>query len=198
MDAQTLFTPLILRYGEETVQRWVGMLGTAQIAALSALDHLSRSKGETLMPDAVGLVLRFPSENPEGACGVVGLSSLGQMPLGQRQALLARAVECLSEFDLLPLPEEVEKRAEKKPEFSVLDGGKEDIEEGAEGNSFVRRAPEGSGIDFSSDKFSEDDEPESEGDASEDDEIVCSRCGIGPLVGIDLETSLCINCRGRD
>ena len=114
-DFTNVMNPLIIRYGEAVVMRWINVLGHLQLLSLNGLGALSTAEGEPLIPDAAAIVLRFPSDHPDGSCAVLGLAEpQGMMSTGEKEAILARALESLGEADLLPLSEEME-AARKMP-----------------------------------------------------------------------------------
>ena len=103
MDPENLWKPLVLRFGEQAVEYWVRLLTSVQPLLLGSLVATSRAKGEAVMPDALLLVLRFPSDDPEGAVGTVGWSLLGPVDAGMKQAVLTRALEQFPNFgDMFP------------------------------------------------------------------------------------------------
>lgn len=137
MEAEltAVLNPLILRYGEGAVVRWLNILGYGQIAALNALGHLSNQKGAPLAADAIAIVLRIPSDHLDGTCAVVALGEpMGMMSTEDKVALLRRALESLEENDLLPLPPEAEaayQAAKKAPALAVGESPEPKLDPGA-------------------------------------------------------------------
>ena len=95
IDPTNPFAPLVVRFGEAAVTYWIQLLGEMHRLTLGGVVAASRSINEAVMPDAVMLVMRFPSDDPEGLVGTLGWTMLGPPDVGVKKAVLTRALESL-------------------------------------------------------------------------------------------------------
>ena len=94
---------LVVRWGDKAVSLWFAQMGQMHQMFLESMTHLSGGKDAAVAAEAIGLVMRFPSEDPEGTCAVVALGPCGQMDAAERGAMLERALSQMrAGDDLLP------------------------------------------------------------------------------------------------
>ena len=126
VDPALIMKSLITRYGQQGVSFWTAYLSEISRLFITAVSKLSDHQGEVVCPDEIAIVMRFPSDHPDGHCGLVG-ASLNGFPQdeGQKEALLVRTLECLREngdlFPQVPPKPAEEKPVEPKPEVPQVE-----------------------------------------------------------------------------
>ena len=101
-DPVEVMAALVDRFGMAATQEWLGWSMKIQemfIQSMAALNASPEIPG-LVAPDAVQIIMRFASEDPEGAIGVLGVSSLGPQDKDQKMAMVQRAAEFLAVEDL--------------------------------------------------------------------------------------------------
>lgn len=89
--------PLVSRFGPEVAEsfyRWMIEIQRMYLQGVHALNQ-DQAAAAAVCPDAVALVLRLPSDNPDGDFGVMASGQFGILGTDAKKALLSRALECL-------------------------------------------------------------------------------------------------------
>ena len=86
-----------------------------------SLAAIAEAAQKPVSPEAIAVVLRYPSDHPEGTCIVVGTTAAGPMETYEKEATLGRVLECLKEGD--PLQVTLKR---PKPNLIVHPGGDEE------------------------------------------------------------------------
>jgi len=121
-DPVEIMAALVDRFGMAATQEWLGWSMKIQemfIQSMAALNASPEIPG-LVAPDAVQIIMRFASEDPEGAIGVLGVSSLGPQDKDQKMAMVQRAAEFLAVEDLFVSASAVP--ADDAPRLSLVDG----------------------------------------------------------------------------
>ena len=120
IDRQT-FEWLATRYGSVLVKDWVERGGRIATMAIEAMRAVAESAGEPVAPEAVLVVLRYASDNPDGLVIGVGAGTVGPLTTDEKAMLVNRLLACLAEGD--PCQINVQ---HPKPRMVIIPGGASD------------------------------------------------------------------------